>query len=137
MSLPRDRLHAKYPNGFVANVQKGDVPSRYQSLATYLAKYVVSPPISLRRIDRYDGQRVTYHYRSHKSEHVEGETVVVYTFIGRMIKHVFMKGFHWISYYGVQATKTFATIKRVIHEALARVKGIVTGAIKIITPMTY
>jgi hypothetical protein len=27
--------YAKYPNGFVANVQKGDVPSRYQSLATY------------------------------------------------------------------------------------------------------
>ena len=25
----------KYPNGFVANVQKGDVPSRSQSLATY------------------------------------------------------------------------------------------------------
>src|SRR5467141_5405335 len=47
----------KYPNGFVANVQKGDVPARYQSLATYLAKYVVGPPISLRRIDRYDGQR--------------------------------------------------------------------------------
>ena len=65
-----DACYETYPNGFVANVQKGDVPSRYQSLATYLAKYVVSPPISLRRIDRYDGQRVTYHYRSHKSERV-------------------------------------------------------------------
>jgi hypothetical protein len=27
--------YAKYPNGFVANVPKGDVPSRSQSLATY------------------------------------------------------------------------------------------------------
>ena len=69
-----EACYEKYPNGFVANVQKGDVPSRYQSLATYLAKYVVSPPISLRRIDRYDGQRVTYHYRSHKTERVEQET---------------------------------------------------------------
>ena len=46
----RDELvpacYAQYPHGFVANVQKGDVPSRYQSLARYLAKYVVSPPIS-------------------------------------------------------------------------------------------
>jgi hypothetical protein len=98
---------------------------------------VVSPPISLRRIDRYDGQRVTYHYRSHKSERVERETVAVYTFLGRMIQHVFPKGFQRIRYYGVQATKTFATIKRVIHEALAKVKGIVQGAIKIIAPMTY
>jgi hypothetical protein len=76
-----DVCYTRYRNGFVTNVQKGDVPSRYQSLATYLAKYVVSPPISLRRIERYDGQRVTYHYRSHKSEHVERETVEVYTFL--------------------------------------------------------
>jgi hypothetical protein len=81
-----DACYQRYPNGFVANVQKGDVPTRYQSLATYLAKYVVSPPISLRRIDRYDGQRVTYHYRSHKTDRVERETVDVYTFIGRMVQ---------------------------------------------------
>jgi hypothetical protein len=43
--------------GFVRTVQKGDVPSHYQSLATYLAKYVVSPPISLRRIEREQAAR--------------------------------------------------------------------------------
>ena len=56
-----DTCYTRYREGFVTNVQKGDVPARYQSLATYLAQYVVSPPISLRRIDRDDGQRVTYH----------------------------------------------------------------------------
>src|SRR5215216_4918800 len=101
-----DACYTRYREGFVTNVQKGDVLSRSQSLATYLAKYVVSPPISLRRIDRYDGQRVTYHYRSHKSERVEWETVAVYTFIGRMVQHVFAKGFQRIRYDGVQATKT-------------------------------
>jgi hypothetical protein len=118
-------------------VQKGEVPARYQSLARYLAKYVVSPPISLRRIDRYDGHRVTYHYRSQKSERVERETVDVYTFVGRMVQHVFPKGFQRVRYYGVQATKTFAPLKRMIHDALAKVKGIITGAIKIIAPVTY
>jgi hypothetical protein len=98
---------------------------------------VVSPPISLKRIDRYDGQRVPYHYRSHKSERVERETVEVSTFIGRMIQHVFPKGFQRLRYYGVQATKTFAKIKPVIHEALAKVQGIVKGAIKLIAPLTY
>jgi Putative transposase/Transposase zinc-binding domain len=132
-----DTCYTRYRAGFVTNVQKGEVPARYQSLATYLAKYVVSPPISLRRIDRYDGHQVTYHYRSHKSERVERETVEVYTFIGRMIQHVFPKGFQRIRYYGVQATKTFATIKHMIHEALAKVRGLVKGAIKIIAPMTY
>jgi Putative transposase/Transposase zinc-binding domain len=129
--------YTRYREGFVANVQKGDVPSRYQSLATYLAKYVVSPPISLRRIDRYDGHRVTYHYRSHKSERVERETVEVYTFIGRMVQHVFPKGFQRVRYYGVQATKTFAKLKGLIQEALTKVQGMVKGAIKIIAPMTY
>ncbi len=132
-----DTCYTRYREGFVTNVQKGDVPARYQSLATYLAKYVVSPPISLRRIDRYDGHRVTYHYRSHKSERVERETVAVYTFIGRMIQHVFPKGFQRIRYYGVQATKTFAKLRGVIQAALAKVQGFVKGAIKIIAPLTY
>jgi Putative transposase/Transposase zinc-binding domain len=132
-----DACYTRYRNGFVTNVQKGDVPSRYESLARYLAKYVVSPPISLRRIDGYDGHQVTYHYRSHKSERVERETVDVYTFIGRMMQHVFAKGFKRIRYYGVQATKTFEKMKGLIREAFAKVKGVVRGAVKIIARLTY
>jgi Putative transposase len=112
-----DACDTRYREGFVTNVQKGDVPSRSQSLATYRAKYVVSPPISLRRIDRYDGQWVTYHYRSHQRERVERETVAVYTFIGRMIPQTLPKGFQRIRDYGGQATKTFAKIKDMLHEA--------------------
>jgi hypothetical protein len=98
-------------------------------LATYLAKYVVRPPISLRRSNRYDGQRVTYHYRSHKSERVERETVEVSTCIGRMVQPVFPKGCKRIRSDGIQATKTFAKLKGLIQEALAKDKGIVKGAI--------
>ena len=61
----------------------------------------------------------------------------VYTFIGRMIQHVFPKGFQRIRYYGVQATKTFAKIKGLIQEALAKVRGIVKGAIKIMAAKSY
>ena len=70
-----DTCFRKYPNGLVTNVQKGAVPSQYQSLARYVAKYVVIPPISVRRIARYDGERVTYHYRSHRTDRLEYETV--------------------------------------------------------------
>jgi hypothetical protein len=127
----------KYPNGLVTNVQKGQVPAQYQSLARYVAKYVVSPPISVRRIDRYDGARVTYHYRSHRTERMEHETVPVDTFIGRMGQHVLPKGFKRIRYAGVQATKTFAKVKMVIQAALARVEGVVKGAVMIIARLTY
>ena len=132
-----DACCTKYPNGLVTNVQKGQVPSQYQSVARYVAKYVVSPPIAVRRIDRYDGQRVTYHYRSHRTERVEHETVAVDTFIGRMVQHTLPKGFKRIRYYGVQATKTFAKVKGVIRAALAKVEGVVQGAVKIIARLTY
>jgi hypothetical protein len=132
-----DESYKIYPNGFVANVQKGDVPSRYNSLARYLAKYVVNPPISIRGIDSYDGEKVTYHYHSHKTKREEQECVDVYTVIGRMIQHVFFKGFQRIRYYGVQETRTFEKIKVIILEALSTVKGVVRGAIKIIEEKSY
>src|SRR4030095_8894567 len=132
-----DACFRKYPNGLVTNVQKGQVPSQYQSLARYVAKYVVSPPIAVRRIDRYDGARLTYHYRSHRTDRVEHETVDVATFIGRMVQHTLPKGFKRIRYYGVQATKTFAKVKVLIQEALAKVKGVVKGAGQILARLTY
>jgi hypothetical protein len=49
-------------------------------VARYVAQYVVSPPISVRRIDRYDGERVTYHYRSHRTGRMEHETRIVKIF---------------------------------------------------------
>jgi hypothetical protein len=132
-----DTCFRQYPNGLVANGQKGAVPSQYQSVARYVATYVVSPPIAVRRIDRYDGARVTYHYCSHRTERVEHETVEVHTFIGRMVQHTMSKGFKRIRYYGVQATKTFAKVKGVIQAALAKVEGVVRGAVKIIARLTY
>ena len=132
-----DRCFRKYPNGLVTNVQKGAVFSQYQSLARYVAKYGVSPPIAVRRIDRYEGQRVTYHYRSHRTDRMEHETVDVATFIGRMVQHTVAKGFKRIRYYGVQATKTFARVKVAIQAALAKVEGVVKGAVQIIARLTY
>ena len=143
-TLETDAIHRlvdvcfrKYPNGLVTNVQQGQVPSQYQSLARYVAKYVVSPPISVRRIDRYDGERVTYHYRSHRTARVERETVDVDTFMGRMVQHAMPKGFKRIRHYGVQATRTFAKVKVVIQEALAKVKDMIKGAVQIIPRLIY
>jgi hypothetical protein len=132
-----DRCFRQYPDGLVTNVQKGHVPAQAQSVARYVAKYVVSPPIAVRRIDHYDGERVTYHYRSHRTDRMEHETVPVDMFIGRMVQHTMPKGFKRIRYYGVQATKTFAKVKVVIQAALAKVEGLVKGAVKIIARLTY
>jgi hypothetical protein len=97
-----------YPQGFVAFLQKGDVPAGGKGLAEYLAKYVTSPPISVRRIERYDGQTVSYWYRDHKTETIQHETVPVLTFIGRMVQHILPKGFQRIRYYGLHANACYA-----------------------------
>ena len=68
---------------------------------------------------------------------MEHETVPVDTFIGRMVQHTLPKGFKRIRYYGVQATKTFAKVKGAIQAALAKVEGVVKGAVKIIARLTY
>jgi len=112
-----DTCSTRYRNGCVTNVQQGEVPARYQSLARYLATYVVRPPISLRRIDGDEGQRVTSHYRSQKTDRVERARGDVWTFIGRRIQHVLPKGFQRMRYYGVQATKPCAKIKAMIQDA--------------------
>jgi Putative transposase len=132
-----DACFTKSPNGLVTNVQKGQVPSQYQSLARYVAQYVVRPPLSVRRIARYEGERVTSQYRSHRTARVEHATVDVDTFMGRMVQHTVPKGFKRIRSYGVQATKTFAKVQGMIHEALAKVEGVVQGAVQSIARLTY
>jgi hypothetical protein len=97
----------------------------------------VSPPIAVRRIARDDGQRVTSHDRSHRTERVEHDTVAVDTVSGRMVPHTMPKGFKRIRSYGVQAPKTCAKVKGVIRAALAQVAGVVKGAVKIIARLTY
>jgi hypothetical protein len=87
-----DSLWQKYPNGLVAYLEQGKVPAGGQGLAYYLAKYVVSPPISLRRILGYDGQRVRYWYRDHKSGKRKVAELPVLRFIGHIGAAYFAQG---------------------------------------------
>jgi hypothetical protein len=68
---------------------------------------------------------------------MEPETVDVTTFMGRMVQHTGAKGFTRIRYDGGQATKTFAKVQVMLHAALAKVAGVVKGAVPIIARLTY
>ena len=113
-----DGLYDKYPNGLVANIQKGQVPKGIRDLAKYLAKYVVSPPISIRRIVSYDGHRVKYWYKDHKSGKRKEEEVDVFTFIGRMVQHILPKGMQRIRYFGLHATAVYQKIRKKLRSIL-------------------
>jgi hypothetical protein len=132
-----NKLWKDYPNGFVAHVKKGNVPESCRGLARYLAKYVACPPIAVRRIMNYDGKHVRYWYKDHETKARKVETVDVYTFIGRMVEHIFPKGFQRVRYYGLQATKTFSKWKEVIKKGLKRIGRVVKGAYQVVEKKTY
>lgn len=115
-----DRAWKNYPKGFVAYLQPGAVPPGGQGLARYLAKYVVSPPIALRRIEQYDGQTVRYWYQDHKTEAVQHETLPVLRFIGRMVQHILPKGFQRIRYYGLHGNVRYAKVRPQLTAQLRR-----------------
>lgn len=132
-----DELWKRYPKGLVANVNKGKVPRKCKGLAKYLAKYLASPPISVRRIVSYDGRQVTYWYNDHESNQKKVETVDVYTFIGRMVQHILPKGFQRVRYYGLQATRTFSKWCDVIRTGLERVGRFVKGVYEVVARIGY
>ena len=109
-----DRGFQAYPKGFVANVQPGDVPPGGRGLAEYLAKYLVSPPISVQRIERYDGQTVTYWYRDHRTQAIQHATLPVLRFLGRMVQHILPKGFQRIRYYGLHSHRRYAAVRHTL-----------------------
>jgi len=106
-----DRGWKQYPKGFVAYLQPGDVPPGGKGLAEYLAKYVVSPPISVRRLEGYDGQQVRYWYEDHKTKAIEHVTLPVLRFIGRMVQHILPKGFQRIRYFGLHSNPRYQQIR--------------------------
>jgi hypothetical protein len=107
-----------YPKGFVAFLQEGDVPPGGEGLAKYLAKYVVSPPISVRRIENYDGRSVSYWYRDHKTGQIEHETIPALRFIGRMVQHILPKGFQRIRYYGLHGNVRYQKCREYFKDIL-------------------
>jgi len=130
-------LWKEYPDGLVANIKKGEVPERCRGLAKYLAKYLASPPISVRRIVKYDGEGVSYWYNDHMSKRRKDVDVDVYTFIGRMVQHILPKGFQRIRYFGLQSTTTFKKWCRVIKEGLKRIGRMIKGGYQVLPTKSY
>jgi hypothetical protein len=137
MKAKIDALWRKYPRGLVAYLEEGKVPAGGEGLAYYLAKYVVSPPISLRRILSYDGQRVRYWYNDHKTKQRQEEEISALTFIGRMVQHILPKGFHRIRYYGLHATCKVKKVKRVLTALMVALGRLIKGTYRIVVQKTY
>lgn len=69
----------------------------------YIGRYLARPVISTSRIDKYDGEMVTFHYNRHEDEQYIEETIPAMEFIQRLIRHIPEKHFKMIRYGGIYA----------------------------------
>lgn len=69
----------------------------------YIGRYLGRPVIATSRIDKYDGDTVTFHYNRHEDDKLITETIPALEFIQRLIRHIPEKHFKIIRYYGLYA----------------------------------
>lgn len=92
-------------------------------VAKYIGRYLGRPVIATSRIDRYDGDTVTFHYNRHEDEQYVEETLPVMDFIKRLIRHIPEKHFKMIRYGGLYARhrKIDSKLHRVISKEKHRI----------------
>ena len=69
----------------------------------YISRYLGRPVIAASRIDKYDGEFVTFHYTRHEDNKTIEEGVPAPDFIKRLIIHIPEKHFKMLRYYGIYA----------------------------------
>ena len=92
---------------------------------------MVSPPLSLRRILRYEGQRVHYWDNDHKTQQRPEEEVSAFTFIGRMVQHMLPKGFHRMRYDGLHAPCKAKKVKEGLTRLMVALGRLIKGTYRL------
>ena len=69
----------------------------------YIGRYLGRPVIATSRIDKYDGEMVTFHHNRHEDGQYAEETIPAMEFIRRLIRHIPEKHFKMIRYGGIYA----------------------------------
>lgn len=104
VKLIKNKLYKEKVKGFYVHA-KMEIKSA-KIAAKYVGRYVGRPAIAESRILKYDGKNVTYKYTRHEDNKVIVETVHVYEFIKRIIRHIPEKNFKMIRYFGIYSRRS-------------------------------
>ena len=88
-----------------------------KTVVKYIGRYLGRPVIATSRIDKYDGDFVTFHYNRHEDEQYVEETLPVMDFIGRLNRHIPEKHYKMIRYGGIYARHR--EIDKKLHRAIS------------------
>lgn len=98
----KNEIYKEYENGFYVYAKPDNISSINQTIK-YVVRYTGRPAMAQSRILNYDGEYVTFYYNRHEDNKYVEETIHVYNFIERLIKHIPNKNFKMIRYYGLYA----------------------------------
>lgn len=93
------KCYKEHKDGFYVHAKPNKCDPKI--VTKYIGRYLGRPVIATSRIDKYDGDYVTFHYNRHEDEQYVEETIPVLDFISRLIQHIPEKHFKQIRYYGI------------------------------------
>jgi len=97
----KNEMYTKHSNGFYVRAKPNSCTP--DKTIKYIPRYLGRPVIVSSRIDKYDIDSVTFHYKRHENGQLVTETVPVLNFIKRLIVHIPEHHFKMLRYYGLYA----------------------------------
>lgn len=82
----KSRCYREHQNGFYVYAKPNKCDPG--TVIKYIGRYLGRPVIAASRIDKYDGDFVTFHYNRHEDDAYVEETIPVMDFIERLIRHI-------------------------------------------------
>ena len=118
------RIYREHKNGFYVYAKPSQCDPK--TISQYIGRYLGRPVIATKRIDKYDGEMVTFHYNRHEDNKYVEETIPALEFMERLVQHIPEKHFKMIRYYGIYARhkqadeSIFRAIPKEKHEILLK-----------------
>lgn len=97
----KSKCYREHKEGFYVYAKPNKCDPK--AVTKYIGRYLGRPVIATSRIDKYDGNNVTFHYNRHEDDKLITETIPAMDFIKRLIMHIPEKHFKQIRYYGLYA----------------------------------
>ncbi len=101
------RMFRDFPKGFGVHVTK---ETRIRNVS-HVIRYVRHPAIAESRREGYDGERVPFRWKDHRTQELRYRTLGVFEFIGARLLDVPDRNFKGLRHYGVYARQLRATFR--------------------------
>lgn len=114
----KSRCYHEHKQGFYVYAKPNKCDPH--TVTKYIGRYLGRPVIATSRIDKYDGDMVTFHYNRHEDDKYVEETITAIDFIKRLIQHIPEKNFKMIRYGGLYARHR--EIDKKLYRAISKEK---------------